>query len=47
MLKQRFIEMIDVICNECEEEFNEDNLDDCKCPFCGSSDWSYFADGDD
>lgn len=32
------------MCKDCGAEFEEIDLDDCKCPQCGSSDYDYYED---
>jgi predicted nucleic acid-binding Zn-ribbon protein len=36
--------MIDLMCIDCGACFDEDDLDDCKCPECGSSHYDYYDD---
>ena len=34
--------MIDLMCIDCGAEFEEDELDDCKCPICSNHNDDYY-----
>ena len=35
---------MDLMCIDCVCSFEEDELDDCKCPSCGSSHYDWYDD---